>query len=36
MLLLSGYVRDEATLAATIGATQGGEIMPAWGGCSRG
>jgi AcrR family transcriptional regulator len=31
MLLLSGYVRNEATLAATIGATQGGEIMPAWG-----
>jgi hypothetical protein len=31
MLLLSGYVRNEATLAASIGATQGGEIMPAWG-----
>jgi AcrR family transcriptional regulator len=30
MLLLSGYVRNEATLAASIGA-QGGEIMPAWG-----
>jgi AcrR family transcriptional regulator len=31
MLLLSGYVRNEATLAATLGAAQGGEIMPAWG-----
>jgi AcrR family transcriptional regulator len=31
MLLLSGYVRNEATLAASIGAVPGGEIMPAWG-----
>jgi hypothetical protein len=31
LLLVSGYVRNEATLAATIGATQGGEIMPSWG-----
>src|SRR5215204_3198203 len=31
MLLLSGYVRNEATLAADIGAEAGGEIMPAWG-----
>jgi AcrR family transcriptional regulator len=30
MLLLSGYVRNEATLAADIGAA-GGEIMPSWG-----
>ena len=30
MLLLSGYVRNEATLAAAS-APQGGEIMPAWG-----
>jgi AcrR family transcriptional regulator len=31
LLLVSGYVRNEATLAATIGATEGGEIMPTWG-----
>ena len=33
MLLLSGYVRNEATLAADIGARrpEGGEIMPTWG-----
>jgi AcrR family transcriptional regulator len=31
MLLLSGYVRNEATLAASIGAAPGGEIMPTWG-----
>lgn len=31
LLLLSGYVRNEATLAATIGATEGGDIMPSWG-----
>ena len=28
---MSGYVRNEATLAAAIGATEGGEIMPTWG-----
>jgi len=31
LLLVSGYVRNEATLAATIGATEGGDIMPTWG-----
>jgi AcrR family transcriptional regulator len=30
MLLLSGYVRNEATLAASIGAVEG-DIMPTWG-----
>jgi AcrR family transcriptional regulator len=31
MLLVSGYVRNEATLTADIGAAAGGEIMPGWG-----
>ena len=31
MLLLSGYVRNEATVTADIGAHEGGEIMPSWG-----
>jgi hypothetical protein len=32
MLLLSGYVRNEATLAASMGpAAEAGEIMPTWG-----
>jgi AcrR family transcriptional regulator len=32
MLLLSGYVRNEATLAASLGpAAEAGEIMPTWG-----
>jgi AcrR family transcriptional regulator len=31
MLLLSGYVRNEATLTADLGAAEGGEIMPTWG-----
>jgi hypothetical protein len=31
LLLVSGYVRNEASLAASIGATEGGEIMPTWG-----
>jgi hypothetical protein len=30
MLLLSGFVRNEATLAADIGARAGGQIMPGW------
>ena len=31
MLLLSGYVRNEATLAADIGSGTAGEVMPTWG-----
>ena len=31
MLLLSGFVRSAAALAADIGAHAGGEIMPSWG-----
>jgi AcrR family transcriptional regulator len=30
MLLLSGFVRNEATLAADLGAHAGGDIMPGW------
>jgi AcrR family transcriptional regulator len=35
MLLLSGFVRNEATLAADIGADTAGEVMPAWGALLR-
>ena len=31
MLLLSGYVRNEASVSADIGAGTAGEIMPSWG-----
>jgi AcrR family transcriptional regulator len=31
LLLLSGYVRNAASLAADLGASAGGQIMPSWG-----
>jgi AcrR family transcriptional regulator len=31
LLLLSGYVRNAATLTADLGVNEGGQIMPSWG-----